>query len=192
MTPLLDSVLSPPHWFTGSDGQVHLVYELLLTNAIPAPMTVSAVEVLDADSGATLMRLSGEALLAAMSLATSPETPAVVLPPSTIGVVWLDVPLASEGDIPAAVAHRLTIDPPPDVPIPDAWLSYTTAPVAVDRRPPVVLGAPLVRGRVGRARELLRRTASPRAATDRRPVVSGAALRHRLQPVGCPEPARRR
>ena len=144
MTPLLDSVLSPPHWFTGTDGQVHLVYELLLTNAIPAPVTVSKVEVLDADSGATLVRLSGEALLAAMSLGTSPETPAVVLPPSSTGVVWLDVPLASEGDIPAAIAHRLTIDPPPDVPIPDAWLSYTTAPVAVDRRPPVVLGAPLV------------------------------------------------
>jgi pimeloyl-ACP methyl ester carboxylesterase len=143
-TPLLDSVLSSPHWFTGSDGQVHLVYELLLTNAIPTPITVSRVEVLDADSGATLVRLSGEALLAAMSLGTSPETSAVVLPPSSTGVVWLDVPLASEGDIPASIAHRLTIDPPPDVPIPDAWLSYTTAPVAVDRRPPVVLGAPLV------------------------------------------------
>ena len=143
LTPLLDSVLAPPHWFTGTDGQVHLVYELLVTNAIPVPVTVSTVEVLDADSGATLMRLSGEALLAAMSLATSPETPAVILPPSTVGVVWLDVPLASAGDIPASIAHRVTIDPPPDVPIPDAWLSYTTAPVAVDRRPPVVLGAPL-------------------------------------------------
>src|SRR5215217_6037414 len=144
LTPLLDSVLAPPHWFTGTDGQVHLVYELLVTNAIPVPVTLSAVEVLDADSGATLVRLSGEALLAAMSLGTSPETPAVILPPSTTGVVWLDVPLASEADIPASIAHRVSIDPPPDVPIPDAWLSYTTAPVAVDRRSPVVLGAPLV------------------------------------------------
>src|SRR5215216_4348171 len=144
LTPLLDSVLAPPHWFTGTDGQVHLVYELLVTNAIPVPVTVSKVEVLDADSGATLVRLSGEALLAAMSLGTSPETPAVVFPPSTTGVVWLDVPLASEGDIPVSIAHRVTIDPPPDVPIPDAWLSYRTAPVTVDRRSPVVLGAPLV------------------------------------------------
>ena len=54
-----------------------------------------------------------------MSLATSPETPAVILPPSTAGVVWLDVPLASADDIPASIAHRLTIDPPPDVPIPE-------------------------------------------------------------------------
>ena len=65
------------------------------------------------------------------------------MPPSTVGVVWLDVPLASEGDVPASIAHRLTIDPPPDVPVPDSWLSYTGAAVAVDRRPPVVLGAPL-------------------------------------------------
>jgi pimeloyl-ACP methyl ester carboxylesterase len=86
-TPLLESVLSPPHWFMGTDGQVHLVYELVLTNAIPAPVTVNAVEVLDADAGTTLTRLTGQSLLAAMSLATSPETPAVLLPPATVGVV---------------------------------------------------------------------------------------------------------
>jgi hypothetical protein len=45
LTPLLDLVLSPPRWFTGTDEQVHLVYELLLTNALPAPATVRAVEV---------------------------------------------------------------------------------------------------------------------------------------------------
>src|SRR5688500_5841890 len=64
-TPLLDSALSPPRWCTGTDGQVHLVYELVLTNAIPAPITRSTVEVRDAESGATLTRLTGESLLAA-------------------------------------------------------------------------------------------------------------------------------
>jgi pimeloyl-ACP methyl ester carboxylesterase len=53
------------------------------------------------------------------------------------------VPLAGAGDIPPSIAHRLTIDPPPDVPVPASWLSFTGEPVAVDRRPPVVLGAPL-------------------------------------------------
>jgi hypothetical protein len=143
LTPLLDRVLSPPGWFTGSDGQVHLVYELLVTNAIAAPVTVSAVEVHDADSGDTLMHLTGESLLAAMSLATSPESPAVVLPPATVGVIWFDIPLAGERDIPAAIAHRLTIDFPPGLAIPETWLSYTGAPVMVDARGPVVLGAPL-------------------------------------------------
>jgi len=143
LTALLDGVLSPPRWFTGTDGQAHLAYELLLTNIVPAPVTVSAVEVRDADSGATLIRLAGDSLLAAMSLVASPDTPSVLLPPAAVGVVWLDIPLAGESAIPAAIAHRLTIDPPPNVPIPALGLSYTGGAVAVDRRPPIVLGSPL-------------------------------------------------
>lgn len=143
LTPLLESVLSPPRWFTGTDGRVHLVYELLVTNTIPAPVTVSAVDVRDAESGATLAHLTGEALSAAMSLASSPETPAVLLPPASVGVVWFDIPLQSPDDVPAFVDHRLTIAPSPDLPVPESWLSYTGAAVAVDRRPPVELGAPL-------------------------------------------------
>jgi hypothetical protein len=119
------------------------VYELLLTNPLVVPVTVSAIEVRDADSSEALMALSGESLTAAMSLASIPETPSTVLPPSTTGVVWFDVPLASEGDVPAAIVHEVTIDPLPDVSIPESWLSYTSAATDVDRRPPVVLGAPL-------------------------------------------------
>ena len=143
LTPLLDSTLSVPRWFSGTDGKAHLVYELLLTNAIPAPVTLSALEVRDADTGATLIRLAGDSLRAATSLATSPDTPAVVLPPASVGVVWLDIPLADAGAIPAAIKHKLTIDPPAGVPIPDADLTYTGAAVEVDRRPPVVLSPPL-------------------------------------------------
>jgi hypothetical protein len=45
LTPLLDSTLSAPQWFSGTDGKARLVYELLLTNAIQAPVTLSALEV---------------------------------------------------------------------------------------------------------------------------------------------------
>src|SRR5262245_61338869 len=92
-TPLVETIVSPPRWFSGSDGQVHLVHELLLTNALPGPATVSTVAVIDAESGATLLGLSGPSLLAAMSLVTSPDSPKVVLPTATVGAVWLDVPL---------------------------------------------------------------------------------------------------
>ncbi len=143
LTPLLDDVLSPPRWFTDSNGQIHLVYELLLTNAIPAHVTVSEVEVRDAVSDATLTRLTGESLLAAMSLATSPETPTVDLPPSSIGIVWLDIVLADGQVIPGAVEHRLSIEQPADLHLPARWLSYMGAPVSVDQRPPVVLSPPL-------------------------------------------------
>ena len=52
-TPLIENIASPPRWFTGNDGQVHLVYELLLTNALTVSDAVSMVTMLDADPGAT-------------------------------------------------------------------------------------------------------------------------------------------
>jgi len=51
LTPLLDTTLSVPRWFTATDGSAHLVYELLLTNAVPATLTLNAVEVRNADAG---------------------------------------------------------------------------------------------------------------------------------------------
>lgn len=131
-----------PRWFTGSDGKARLVYELLLTNAMTVPATVSMVEVLDAESGEILARLDGQSLLESMSLPISPDKPAVALPPATVGTVWLDIPLADRGSIPAHVMHRLTIAPAAGVP--DSLLSFTGQRVGVDRRQPVVLGPPLV------------------------------------------------
>lgn len=88
-TPLIEAVQSQPKWVTGPDGKTRLVYELLLTNAMTLPVTVSVVEVRDANSGLSLIRLTGASLMAAMSVATAPDTPTVDLPPSTLGVVWL-------------------------------------------------------------------------------------------------------
>jgi hypothetical protein len=140
-TPLIESVLSPPSWFTGSDGQVHLVYELLLTNGLPFPATVSTIAVMDAGTGATLQRLSGASLVAAMSLVMPTEAPTAVLPPASVGVVWFDVPLPSAANVPAFISHRVSIDPVSDVP--EWFLSYTGPRIAVDRRAPVVLGPPV-------------------------------------------------
>ena len=141
-TPIIASVLSPPRWFTGSDGMVHLAYELLLTNAFAVPITVTTVDVLDAATGATVMPLTGDALFAAMSLMSVPGTPVVTVPPSSVGTVWFDIPLASPDEIPATIAHRLTVTVPPGLPVP-ATITSVGAEAAVDLSPPVVLGAPL-------------------------------------------------
>lgn len=63
---------------------------MVLTNALPAPVTVRSVEVRGA-AGAPLVQLAGESLRTAMSLVTSPDVPAETLPPSAVGVVWLDL-----------------------------------------------------------------------------------------------------
>lgn len=142
VTPLLDNTLSTPRWFTGTDGQVHMVYELLLTNVVPVAVTLSAVEVHDAESGVSLLRLSGDSLGAATSLAATADTPTVVLPPSSVGVVWMDIPLGRTR-VPAAITHQLTINPPAGVPKSGIAWTFTGSAVKVDQNPPIVVGPPL-------------------------------------------------
>jgi len=141
-TPLLPSVLSPPRWFHGADEQVHLVYELLLTNAFPVPVEVTTVEVLNAGAGRSIASLTGETLAAAMSLLPNPNTAATSLPPGTVGVVWFDVILPDPEQIPPTIAHRLTVTVPPGLPVPPS-ITMTAGTATVDLRPPVVLGPPL-------------------------------------------------
>jgi hypothetical protein len=141
-TPVLQSVPTPPRWFTGSDGRVHLVYELLLANAFPVPVTVTSVDVLAADTGDTIGSLDGDALRAAMSLLASPTTATTELPPSSLGAVYVELLFEQPIDVPGSIHHRLTVTVPPGLPVP-ASIASTGAPAEVDLRPPVVLGPPL-------------------------------------------------
>jgi hypothetical protein len=142
-TPIIQSVHSTPRWFLGADERVHLVYELLLTNAFPLPATVTTVEVLDGAGGQAIATLAGADLSAAMSLLTSPAEPATTLPPSTVGVVWFDLPFTGPEQLPATIAHRLTVTVmPPGAP--PAAIVDVSGWAMVDRRPPVVLSPPLL------------------------------------------------
>jgi hypothetical protein len=137
------SVHSPPRWFKGADERFHLAYELLLTNAVPLPMTVTAVEVVDAGRGVSVAMLQDEDLTAAMSLLASGDAPTTVLPPSTVGVVWFDLAFADQTAIPSVVEHRVTVGLPPGS-VDPASLTPTGGRADVDLRPPVVLGPPLL------------------------------------------------
>jgi Peptidase family M23 len=145
-TPLLPSVLAPPRWFHGGDEQIHLVYELLLTNAAPVPVEVTTVEVLDADTGQSMATLMGEPLAAAMTLLPDPTTPTTSLPAGTVGVVWFDVTLSDPEQIPPTIEHRLTVSVPPGLPVPPT-ITATGGAATVDLRPPAVLGPPLAGAR---------------------------------------------
>jgi pimeloyl-ACP methyl ester carboxylesterase len=142
-TAIVQAVPSPPRWFKGADDRFHLAYELLLTNTIPLPVTVRAVEVLDAGRGTAVTTLRDEALSAALSLLTGDDLPAATLPPSTVAVVWFDLSFAGPTAIPATVEHRVTLGLPPGLSVP-ATITATGGRAEVDRRPPVVLGPPLL------------------------------------------------
>ncbi len=141
-TPLLWSVHRAPQWFPGSDGQIHLAYELVLTNTFPVDITVTSIEVADPGTGEPIARFENEGLGAVMTLLASPRVPEVTIPPSTIGVAWLDIVLPDRDALPESITHTITVAVPPGLPVP-ATITATDAPVAVDQREPIVLGAPL-------------------------------------------------
>lgn len=141
-TPLVQSILTPPRWFAGTDDRVHLVYELLLTNGFPVPVTVTSVEVLDPASESSLVILTGGDLMAATSLMATGTTPTTTVPASGIAVVWLDAVLQNASHVPDTVNHRVTVSVPPDLPVPSSITSVGAATV-VDKRAPIVLGSPL-------------------------------------------------
>jgi hypothetical protein len=144
-TPVVQSVISRPRWFKDTDHRFHLTYELRLLNAFAVPVTVRSVAVRNAKSRRTLAMLRGESLDASMSLLSLPNRPQTTLPPSTLGIVWVDVAFARRRLIPAAIDHRLVVRVPPGLPVPET-IATTGARAKVDLRPPVVLLPPL-RGR---------------------------------------------
>ncbi len=100
-TPAILRVMSRPSWFRGTDGKVHLAYELEVTNVFPVAITVTSVDVPDARGDRPDVTLTGEELAASMSLLTSGGMPTTTLEPATIGVVWLDVAFDSPNEIPS-------------------------------------------------------------------------------------------
>jgi Peptidase family M23 len=141
-TPIVMHIMSTPRWFTGTDDQVHLVYELELTNAFPSPVTVTAVAARDVGTGRTIARLSADALAASMSLVTSGAESQTELAPSTIGVVWFDIPFVATADLPTRVEHELTVLVPPGLPVPSE-ITDVGGRGRVDDAPPIVLHPPL-------------------------------------------------
>lgn len=144
LTPVIQSVMSPPRWYPGDDGRFHLQYELMLTNTIPLPLDVTAVEVLG--DGRSIEVLSGDALEAAMSPLGSETGTTTKLPASTVAIVWLDLSFDSRRQLPQQVSHRLTVDVGPGLPV-GPTITDTGARAQVSQQQAVVIGAPLRGGR---------------------------------------------
>ncbi len=141
-TPIVMNVMTAPQWFTGSDGKVHLTYELELTNAFPVPSTVTRVVALDADSGEIKQTLAGDQLAEAMSLLVPQTEKVTQLPSATVGVVWMDVVLDDPSQLPSRIEHELTVDVPPGLPVPET-ITSRGAETDVSGKPPIVIGPPL-------------------------------------------------
>lgn len=105
MTPLLMKVADAPVAFSGSDGRVHLVYELQVTNFSSGDANVEKVEVLG--DGAVLQSLDASAVARQLQPAGTRE-PSGTLAKSSQALLFLDLALAAGSAEPKEISHRVT------------------------------------------------------------------------------------
>jgi len=144
-TTALDvEALHAPQWVHGTDGRKHVEYDLAVTNAFSADATLESLEVRGA--GRRLLRLQGAAL-AAVTRPLFAEEPSSRISAASTNVILMDVvlPRSSGRAAPRRLTHRIRYSIPADARARSIIGSTTVdAPVLrVDRRRPVVIGAPL-------------------------------------------------
>lgn len=139
LTPILLAVENAPVPFHGSDGRVHLVYELWITNFSSGDVTVEKVEVLG--DGAALETLD-TANIAGRLQAVGLREPSGTMAKSTQALLFLHVVLAKGAEIPKLLSHRVTAHvsaAPPGF----QEITETSAKTKVDRQKVVRIGPPL-------------------------------------------------
>lgn len=138
----------------GTDGLLHIAYELVVTNATPFAAAVERVEVRDATSSRVLLALSGDALSSRMNPvggrpAGSRPGATTLLASSGSAVIWLDVVVRRRADVPKVLEHRVasaTRPAPGEESIP---FTSVVGRVPLATRPPLRLGPPVSGGTWG-------------------------------------------
>lgn len=155
LTPVVWSpVTTPVYPVTGTDGRIHLAYELLLTNISPVPVRLTSLEVVDPTRHNQVVGASRIITVKEADITNKfrpfglPENPLDEasftdrLQPGRSAILFLDVTVASLRDVPAVLKHRATLS------LADAQGNTVTVTgigglTEVSRRPPIVLSPPL-------------------------------------------------
>ena len=141
MTPVILGPMARPVAFAGSDGRMHLVYELAVTNFSSAEAVLERLEVLDRTTGSVAAVLDRAALATRLQPAGRRDS-VQSLGFSMAATLFLHIRFADAAAVPGALAHRLTVRAlaaPPDKQL----ITAETAALDVDRRSVPVLGPPL-------------------------------------------------
>jgi Peptidase family M23 len=139
MTPMLLAVQDPPVPFMGSDGKIHLVYEVAMTNFSSAEIAVEKVEVVG--DGSVLQTLDTAAVAGRLQPAGQRE-PAGTLAKSTHALLFLNIALAPGSKVPSELSHRVALRvsaAPPG----QQELTESGGATTVDRRSVALIGPPL-------------------------------------------------
>jgi hypothetical protein len=139
MTPLLLDIQDAPVPFMGSDGRIHLVYELWVTNFSSADVVVEKVEVLG--DGEVLQSLDAAAVAGRLQAAGQRESSGT-LARSVQALLFVHVALEAGAAIPRKLSHRVTIHAnaaPPG----RQEITESGGEIAVDRKTVVTIVPPL-------------------------------------------------
>ena len=152
LTGLAASVLTRPSAVRGTDGSLHIAYELVLTNATAFAAEVEQVEVLDAKTDRVLLSLAGDALSSRMTgrerwgCRRSRHVPTTQLAPSGSAVVWLDVMVRRKAGLPDALEHRIVSSTRPPAGEEPIQFTSLVARVPLGAGLPLGLGPPVRSG----------------------------------------------
>lgn len=112
-TAILVSAIDKPLHVLGSDGKEHLEYDLVFTNMLPSPITLTSIKV-TTEKGQQLLELSGDTLKA-MTQPLLGTTPTNQIPASGAVATLIDV-IVPPDKVPERVTHQITYDFPPNTP----------------------------------------------------------------------------
>jgi hypothetical protein len=141
LTPLLAHAVAEPIPVPATDGKTHLVYELMLTNTLSQPLTLTSLDVRAGDQ--TVLTLPPDQVPQRMRVVGTP-TPTAVLGGAQSALVWLDVALAPGAPTPERLTHAIGISvAKPDPPLIPSTMTENVAPVAVQKRTPIAIAPPL-------------------------------------------------
>ena len=134
----------PPRYVFGSDGREHVDYDLVITNAFTAEVTLKSLMVTGA--GRPLLELTGEALASHTHQIIAGQ-PSARIPASSTVVTLVDVvlPRSAGRAVPRRLTNRIDYTFPPGAKF-QAVIGSTTVfgPVlSTARRQPVVIASPL-------------------------------------------------
>jgi hypothetical protein len=142
LVPVEIQVLQHPSPFM-ADGRAHLLYELHLTNFLPSPLVLQAIEVAAVgDPPAPLARSEGAELAAVLTPVgvAEPTADPLTLQPGARSMAFLWQRFDTLAQVPAALSHVLTFQPP----APDQTPRRSVLPeMPVLAQPPVVIGPPV-------------------------------------------------
>jgi hypothetical protein len=138
-TPLTLRIDHVPVPVKGSDGRVHVVYEIELANRTGTAVDLEGLEVLDAASGTVIAAL-GAAQLGARLVVRDRTAKPGRLGASQLGMLYLHLSFDADALQPAAIDHRLRVRAESGG---DTSIPFTAGRTAFGRATELVLDAPL-------------------------------------------------